>query len=798
MTAAPAGPGDPLSRGDLEFDDVLALLAERTSTPMGRASALALEPSCERETVERRLACLSEAMAMGEDGFRWTFPALDDPSADLNRLRLPGAALGEESLGNLARIAKAGRRLVLSLGSRREQAPVMCVRIDGAPDLQPFIQAAARTFAADGSVRDGASRELAGIRSRLSALRRQLNRKLESYLDRPDADRYLGDRFVTQRSGRFVIPVRADRRHSVSGIVHAASGSGATLFMEPAETVSLNNELVALQGDESREIRRILRALTDQARRQMEDLSWAVETIAVFDRLAAAVALGRDLGAVPARLASERTVRLSDAKHPLLVERLRREGRTAVPISIHLRPQAPVLVISGPNTGGKTVVLKTVGLVALMNQAGLAVPAREALLPVFKQILADIGDHQSIAEDLSTFSSHMRALVRMTRKLEAPALVLIDELGTGTDPEEGMALGVAVVEFFRKRQSSILVTTHHNGLKAFAETTEGVRNAAVEFDETSLAPTYRLLDGMAGRSSGLEIAGRLGLSTEIVNEARALVGDGSRGVERYLARLAELAEAAVSDREAAREELVKVRAERERAERDRQRGAALARRRLESILEEAGKSFRRTAEEILGQLERTVGRERARLETARARAEFSRQARRQINQAVPLDPEPEVGSESTLPLQVGQRVLVPAIGREATVERVVSSGTLIVQVEGKRLQVDRKKVTGLRGPAPGPRHLPGVTLCASAGTSVSGEINLIGERVDVALQSLDRFLDRALLAGRKEVRVVHGHGTGRLRKAIRQHLQGHPLVAGHRGGAPNEGGEGATVLTLEA
>jgi DNA mismatch repair protein MutS2 len=677
------------------------------------------------------------------------------------------------------------------LRRRRREAPDLNALAESVPDLAPFQRATQGVFAAAGGLEDSASPELASVRRRLVTAGERLRRKMASYLSAPEAERYLRDEYVTQRGGRFVIPVRADHRTAVNGIVHGSSTTGVTLFVEPLETVDLNNDLVRLQEEEKAEVARVLAALTEEARRCRHGLRRAAEVVAALDLVTASARLGLDFDARPARLEDGPRLELVEMRHILLEDRLRGEGSQAVPVTLHLEEPERVLVISGPNTGGKTVALKTVGLAALMNQAGLPLPARDAALPVFSQVLADIGDHQSITENLSTFSSHVSSLVRMTSRVEPPALVLIDELGTGTDPEEGAALGVAVVEFFRRREALVVVTTHHNGLKAYAETTAGVRNAAVEFDERTLRPTYRLLDGVAGRSGGLDIAARLGLAPEIVENARELVPESGRVTQRYITRLADLAAGAETDREAARELLREAEAEKERSRGICRKAEEEHRLRLEAALELARKRFGRNMEEVLERLEGVMGRERARREQERAREEFSRRLRRerQVHGAAdaPLAAAPG-------PLQEGDRVRLDTFGGVGVIERLEPGDRLAVTVAGKRLVVEAGSVTRL---APGPvMSPPRVQLDTDPGDDLPGELHLLGERVEEALQRLDRYLDRAILAGRAEVRVIHGHGTGRLRRAVRQHLRDHPTVAEQRPGGPSEGGEGATVVRL--
>jgi DNA mismatch repair protein MutS2 len=791
VSAHPLG-GRAFATEVLEFDGVRALVAGRTRTPMGRSRALELSPSGNPEEVARSQRLLGESMELADEGALLALPDLEEVTDELTRLEMDGAVLDVEGLRNLANLALAVRGLQGSLKPYRAQAPGLLAMVEGVPDLTPFRQATVGVFAADGGLEDSASPGLAAARRRLSIAADRLRRKMASYLSAPDAERYLRDEYVTQRGGRFVIPVRVDHRDAVKGIVHGSSTSGATLFVEPLETVEMNNDLVRLQEKETAEVASVLAALSGEARRARGALRQAAGVVAALDVVTAATRLGLDFEARPARLEEGARVLLVGIRHILLEAHLRSSGGCSVPITVRMEEPDRVLVISGPNTGGKTVALKTLGLAALMNQAGLPVPAREAVLPVFRQVLADIGDHQSIAENLSTFSSHITALARMTSRVEPPALVLIDELGTGTDPEEGAALGMSVVEFFRRQEALVVVTTHHNGLKAYAETTRGVRNASVEFDEETLRPTYRLLDGVAGRSGGLDIAGRLGLLPEIVESARGLVPQSGHLTQRYIARLADLAAAAQTDREAAgrlREEAL---AERERCREDRQRQDRSYEQRLEAALEMARKRFDRNTRRVVERLEAVAGREQARREEERARAEFSRLARQERER--PWSEATATVSSAPGELRVGDRVRLDRFGLDGVVERIEDGGRVTVSAGDLRVVIDGESLSRV---APGAARLPsGVTVPGGAAEALPRELHLRGQRVEEALEELERYLDRALLSGLTEIRIVHGHGTGRLRRAVREHLGAHAAVAGYRSGGPAEGGEGATVARL--
>ena len=792
MVDDPGAEHGAFDAADLEFGVVLGMVAGRARTPLGRQQAMALLPTDDVAAVSWRRSCLSETMALHAAGGGLRFQPIEQPDAALERLDLPGAVLDGPELVNLARIAATASDLRTDLKASMDDAPTMFAHVDAVEDLSRLVETSGRALTPAGDIDDRASPALAAVRRQRATTADRLRKMLARHLDASRDEGYLQDDFITQRNNRFVIPVRSDSRRAVEGIVHGTSATGVTLFVEPLETVALNNELVRLAEKEKHEEQQVLADLTRLARDHAGALAQAVEVVGFCDLQAAAAALAAELDARPAEPSAEGELQLEGACHPLLQKSLRAVGKAAVPIDVHLRSGDRVLAISGPNTGGKTVALKTIGLAALMNQAGLPVCARRAVLPVFRQILADIGDHQSIETNTSTFSSHVGALIRMTRRLESPALVLIDELGTGTDPEEGMALGIAVVEFFRERDAQVVVTTHHNGLKAYAETTAGVVNAAVEFDEKALQPTYRLIAGVAGRSGGIDIASRLGLDARISERARSLVSEEGKVTARYVARLADLTAAAADDRRAAADEQRAAEgASRDAAHRRRQEEDD-HRRELEVSRVAAEERFEATLQEVLHRLEDSVDRQRLRQEAVRAREAYSRQARHDRPPLAPGLAGPGVEPGEVRP---GDRVLLGSTGREATVERVAADGRLTVAVGNIRWVVDSRDIAGPIAAGTAVEPGPDVTVPADTDDSPR-ELHLIGQRVEEALEALERYLDRALMSGCHEVRIVHGHGSGRLRRAVRERLSKHPAVAAHRPGASAEGGDGATVARL--
>ncbi|HEX8500088.1 MAG TPA: Smr/MutS family protein [Pyrinomonadaceae bacterium] len=819
--------------GTLEYEGARALVRRYAQTPMGRERADGLAPLASAAEVRRALRAVSECVEMRARGARWSFSELSDPAEALARLRIEGTVLDPLVLLELARLCEQASDARAAVSAEREAAPVLWGVVEDLPRTLPGL--AARVFSKilpSGELDDRASPELARIRADIVRMRSTITRSLETLMRR--SEEAIQDQLVTLRNDRFVIPVRSDHRGRVAGVAHGFSSSGATVFVEPLETIESNNELQALRETEEREVTRILSTLTEELRAELHSIELAAEAAAELDFVGAKAALAAHLRAVEPTIDEENALELVEARHPLLEENLRGQGLEVVPVSLRLDPARPVMVISGANAGGKTVVLKTAGLLSLMALSGLHVPAREARVPPYESVLADIGDRQSLAANLSTFTSHISNIRRMVEECRAPALVLLDEVGTGTDPEEGSALGVAVVDHFRRACGAhVVATTHYSGLKMYASNEEGVQNASVEFDERTLQPTYRLLVGVAGSSAGLEIARRFRLPDDIIEAARARVDERTLAADAYLRRIQREAEAAESLRRALEEERGAV-AERygaleaEAARRERERQQEFAR-----ILERAVADFERQARELYSKVEDRAQRVRVEREAERRAAELRREAAKARAEARPApqrggDPggvrgvkgapdADEVSAAATSPaddapreIAAGDEVRLTTLGMTGTVERV-SDGEAEVRVKNLRF---REKVSNLELVKAQPRKrkeedntLAGrLRRMSERGTevklrggreSVEAELNLIGRTTDDARDEVDRFLDEAFLQGHTHVRVIHGHGTGALRRAVADLLRHHPHVARFDLAPENQGGAGATVVELK-
>jgi DNA mismatch repair protein MutS2 len=789
----------------LEFDHIRTLCLQQAGSAEGRARLEALEPRTEADAVREALARTTEAVALLRALGRQPYHDLPDPAAALAGARVRGAHLEPRALLDLASFVEGGIEITRRV-SRAEEVPRLCRIASEARDVSDVATAIRRALLPGGEVADDASPRLSEVRRVLTRLRSQLTAVMEGYLRSRETERLLQDRIVTTRNDRYVLLLKADHRGQLPGIIHGSSGSGQSLFLEPLPAVELNNDIVSLQDEERREVVRILRELTARAGDRADDLALMARVLGELDAQQAMALLAVDMDAHPPEIVEETGVELVDARHPLLMPRLaERLGitRTGEPVPVSLRAgfSEAVLVISGPNTGGKTVALKTVGLFALMAQCGLHVPAAPgSRLPVFRRVYADIGDEQSIAENLSTFSSHLGAIVEMTRDLEPPTLVLLDEPGAGTDPTEGGALGVAVVEHFRGRGATVLATTHHGLMKAYAQSTPGVACASFGYDPETYEPTFRLTLGAPGRSLALEMAERLGLPPAVVRDARARRDDREEQAEALLARLEK--ERAEVERETKRLASLRAEVEAARARVGAAEREIAARKRRE--VERFAVELRRRGEEMEAKAEAAIAAAVARVEAApraaapslrREAVKAVRAARAEVLDDPALDlpaGEPE-GEEA--PLRVGARAKWRTLGIVGEVLALHDDGEAELAASGKRVRVPRAELVAVGGPTKGG---PAVALApAPAKGAVPAEINLIGMTVDEALPRVDKLLDDASLSERREIRVIHGFGAGRLRAAVARLLEGHPHVASWRAGHGSEGGAGATIVELK-
>jgi len=796
---------DADSRDALELAAVLAYAAGFAASAPGRARILDARPASEAAALVREHAAVAEAGRHLEQIGRLVPARVPDPGPALGQLAVEGLLVEPLPLRDLAsallQAADLRKRLSGLSGPGFEALTALGREI---PDLGTLAGEVARHVAPDGTIADEASDELRRIRGAIAKTGEKLRRQLMSFVHDPAAAAVVRDDFVTQRGGRFVIPVRTDAPRPVEGIVHAASSSGQTLFVEPMGSVPLNNELVRLAEQELVEQERVIRGWSERFRARREEVALAIDRLAAADALQARALFGQRIEGCTPAIGEGAALRLTAVRHPLLDRRLSEQGVRSVPLSIELDPYDRVLLISGPNTGGKTVALKTIGLAALMAQCGLPVAAASASLPVFRQLRADIGDHQSIEADLSTFSAHVRAIARDLEDASPPALFLFDEIGTGTEPGEGAALAQAVLERLLGLRVTTIATTHHAALKSWAFADPRVASAAMEFDERTLRPTFRVIPGAAGSSAGIEIAARLGLDASLIARARSLVGDRGVTAEASMARLRELT--------AEGEERARALAE-ARARLDEER-ALVAKRAEEDLGRQRERAARALGEE-LDKFREQARREMASIEDAKTRATVARtEGRAQARLKTALHdarraaaPQTREAPAPPVVIAPGARVRIVSLEREGEIV-AIRGDRVDVRMGSATFTVARTDLAAREEEAPPPpRGGAGRLAALAAGSRAQGpaeparegppaELHLIGRTVDEALPEVDRFLDAAMREGKMEVRIVHGHGTGRLRAAIRSHLRGHALVDGFRAGGSGEGGDGATVVAL--
>ena len=818
----------------LEFDRIVAVVSGLAVTPTGQARLAELHPLADAQKVIAVLRATTEGTRFLSDHPGFPLRAPSDLEAILDSLAVEGRALESLrllKLGDYLESIEQSRQAIRRVGSA---FPILSQQVDAVASFAREIADVRRKIEPSGDVADNASPALAQIRDRLRRQKQRLRSTLDSFLRGRETAKYLQEQVVTDRNGRHVLMVRAEHRSAIPGIVHGGSTSGASLFVEPLETVEINNDIVALEEQEMEEVQRILLALTDAFRSRPAELDATIEVATALDVIQSRARFSLMTGSVEPIIAADGTFELKGARHPLLMrnvaERLEKEYGTEdespepkaqsqepVPVDILLTPPTRILVITGPNTGGKTVALKTAGLLAAMAQSGLHIPVDVgSRIPVFKSLFADIGDEQSISASLSTFSAHIANIVSMDRSLTLPALVLVDEIGAGTDPVEGGALGIAVIDHFRKRGAHLIATTHYDSLKSYASTTDGVVSAAFGFNPETFAPTYRLLYGSPGRSLAIEIAARLGLPANVIAFARENLSDREKQLAEHLARVDDDLRRLEADRRTVAKERAALvdteRALRSREESVRERESTY-RRRLDAKLDEQLRDGRREIDTIIAGLkaktteltQQAARRAAATLNTGEAgavRADALAAVERVVGRLKPGTETSRTGvhvpPEAQGPIEPGTRVTVGALGLEG----------IVIEVHGKHAQIDMKGKR-LRAPVRDLRAIGRASHSEATPAQVKvsvdlqpregslSEVNVIGCTVDEAIARVEKFLDESTVSDQQVVRIIHGHGTGQLRRGLAAFLKEHPLVAKFDLAPTNQGGGGVTVVELK-
>jgi DNA mismatch repair protein MutS2 len=852
-------PGDLLhsSARVLEFDSLRELLRGYASSPLGQKRIAALAPSTDRDWIHTQQELASEIRDFRRVGGRFDFSALIEIGLLVQKSRIAGAVLETTEIRDVIlvvdRAAEWREIAVHPPANMKSDWHGVRALSDQIVDFTEFLRSFRNKIQPDGTLEDKASPELARIRREIEKQKRDIQESLRGYLRRLAEGGAVQDELITIRGERFVIPIKVEQKRRVQGVVHGASSSGQTVFVEPLETIDQNNELVRLLDDELAEIHRILREMTERIGEHAPQILAAVEALSELELQFAKARFAEDYNCVEARVGADAFVRpasgasashqesrsdgrirpsadfaetpsqaqgaasllLHNARHPLLERNLKLKNATVVPITVELEGPRRQLIITGPNTGGKTVTLKTVGLLALMAQSGLPVPADRAELPVFDAVLADIGDYQSIEQNLSTFSAHVTNIDFISRTATAQSLVLLDELGSATDPEEGAALAVAIAGHFGRIGCMTVISTHHTSLKVYAANTPGVLNASVGFDEATLQPTYELKVGVPGASAGINIAQRLGLNPAIIESARSRLGSQARDVGQFLDKLH-------ADLREAESERLRLQIGHKELEDEKKRLAAFGKteqqakvREMEKKLESLLRDFEYHAREAVTEIQDRAAAQKLSKEAERRIAKLRREFSEQFDSTLVAHStgadknDPHAQPQVVKHVAQGDTVKLKSTGRPASVVRKIDDHHFEVQVGAMKMKIARDDIAEVLASAQSQGALAdsplkaararGITVSLNnenEGANVPSEINVIGQTVDQASREVERFVDRAFLAGLPRVRVVHGSGMGILRKALRQLLQQHPHVESVIEAPQNEGGGGATVVEL--
>jgi len=803
----------------LEWEPLLAFVAGYASSAVGRTAILGLRPSTDEPWMTRQHQLWSEVRLLLQEQISIPLGGLLDPTQLAAKAQIPGAALEAAELQSVARLAHdvgAWQALLREPPARLADKLPGLLELSSplaGSSLKPLAEAIERKIMPDGTLADDASPELNRIRREQERQQRAIEESLRSALRRLSGEGSTQEDLITIRGDRFVIPVRSELKRRVSGVVHGASSSGQTVYVEPLETIEQNNELVRLIEEEQAEIHRIFVALTRQVGGYAQALVEGARVLAIVDTMVARARFARDYECVVPAFGPERLL-LEQARHPLLERHLRSNRGNVVPLTLELTADQRQLIISGPNTGGKTVTLKTTALLAMMAQAGLPVPAVRAGFPVFSAFLADIGDAQSIEAELSTFSAHVVNLNRLSRLANAQALVLLDELGSATDPEEGSALAVAVAAHFLECRAWTLISTHHTSLKVYGANTPGVLNAAAGVDDATLVPNYQLRLGVPGASAGIQTAERLGLNRTIIAGARERLGSQQVDIARFLDKLHKELTQLEEDRKAAREQQYALNQERKRLEREGDVEMRNRTRELEQKLASLMKEFEFQMRENVRAVEDRAAQQKLSKEAERRITRLRREFQESFNQTVVAHRTgADAGDANAQPhvvrhVAAGDQVRLKSMGKVAVVQREIEKDLFEVALGPIKMRVKRDDIAEVLKAVVQQSDRPDLLAAArkqkgvhvsvtSANTDdMRMEINLIGRTVDEATEELEKYLDRAFLAGLPRVRVIHGHGAGILRRGVRDFLKSHPHVATIAEAAQNEGGQGATVVEL--
>lgn len=777
----------------LELPKILEKLAALCTTQISKDLVKELVPPKDIETVRTWQAETTEAREILRLYPTIPLGGIRDIRMSLRRAEM-GASLDPSELLAIRDTLKAGRRLRRFCLEMKHSFPIVQGLAGTLQDFTSLETAIQSAIDEEANIRDDATPELFQLRKRIGSIHEKIKSRLESIIHSQQQQKYLQDSLITIRQGRYVVPVKQEYRSQFPGLVHDQSASGATLFIEPMAVVELNNELRQVLAAEKNEVEKILKRLSIQVQANVSELAANLEILAHLDFIFAKGLLSEKMDAWEPELNEKGQVKLIKARHPLL------QG-DVVPISLELGYEFNTLVITGPNTGGKTVTLKTVGLLALMTQLGLHIPAEPgSVMAVFSQIFCDIGDEQSIEQSLSTFSSHLKNIIEIIEKVDANSLVLLDELGAGTDPSEGSALAMAILEFLHQNKAKTIATTHYGELKAFAYSAPGVRNASVEFDARTLQPTYRLLIGLPGRSNALEIALRLGLPAPLVNRARMLISEEELQVADMIQDLEEnrrKAQQELAQVERLKQEISELKqtleAERKKLKENEAKILERAYQQAEAIVAQAKKE----AQEVINELKTDLAVEARRVQDQIVQAAKLRLKKSQEEISEKLQKFKVNSGKAPKQVKLGDSVFIISLQQKGTVAALPNAqGEVLVQAGIMKITVPLQDLRLLEEKSAEKEKSGHIQLMKKKSMDIKNELDLRGLLVEEALEKVDKYLDDAVLANLSNVYLIHGKGTGALRSAIKEHLRYHPHVKSFRLGDYSEGGSGVTVVQL--
>ncbi len=778
----------------LEFNKLLSIISGYSLSEASTKAVLEILPFRSGEDILTRQRQIREIIGMSQDGTPLRLSHFPEISHLLVKVRPEGAVLEAQELAGFMPVLNISSDISMQVRERDDLPSLnnLAAGLTGFPDILRILK---RSVDSEGNILDSASSQLAELREQIRRLESRITRKLQEMMRDEKVSVFLQDDFITKRSGRWVIPVRMDSKGQVAGVVHDVSKSGETAFIEPLAIINLANELENLNAEQKAEEIRILRKISARIREAAEGIASEYKIIVLLDLLNCIAKFSDSLEMEIPSINNSGMIRLNKARHPLLILALRKfGGRQVVPLDVGLGGDATVMVITGSNAGGKTIAIKTIGLLSLMALSGMPVPAdSSSTFPLVETLLVDIGDEQSIENNLSTFSAHVSNISGILKRAGSKSLVLIDELGTGTDPDEGAALACAVLKELKESSSLVFATTHLADIKGFVHRSEGMLNASMEFDQKTLSPLYRLRIGEPGQSHAIETARRYGLPDSVIDSAKAMLG----GIKVEFDNLISDLNQKRSEYEKTLDALAKQKSEMDEKDRLIEQRLAEADERSKEMLSNAYKE----ASEIISDMKRRMN---ALIEELKKK---ERTGRREIVRRVEAEQKhvaeklrefdsDDRGTPSIDEIQEGDEIFVRSLGYDAPVVKVMKAhNRLKVRAGGIEVELPLSDIGFKRGKAHEAR-MDRAKTAVMPDEAVASRMNLIGLRVDEALSRLEPFLNHASLAGLAEVTIIHGLGTGALSRAIREHLEGHPLVKKYRSGERSEGGAGVTVITM--